>query len=114
MHGGVFMVMWMEMIVNHIKFRKSDIWYVLLFSFGYGILNFLYTFLKEPVYSTLDWKSVTSYFNAIGATIVSAIHFWIGYYYCKKVKVTDNESIYNSNNSYQIDNSSSLLRIQIK
>ncbi len=50
MHGGIFLILWMELIVNRMRFKRNDFLFVLLFAGCYGIINFSYTFLKEPVY----------------------------------------------------------------
>ena len=51
MHGGIFIILWMELIVNSLKFNKLDFIYVLGTSLTYALVNYIYTYIQsKPVY----------------------------------------------------------------
>jgi hypothetical protein len=86
MHGGVFIVLWIDNILNKIRFYKRHMYFLIAFSIFYCILNILYTVADEPVYIVLDWKSISSYFYALLASGLSMFHFYIGYIFYLRMK----------------------------
>eukprot|EP01016_Furgasonia_blochmanni_P054163 TRINITY_DN8885_c0_g1_i3.p1 TRINITY_DN8885_c0_g1~~TRINITY_DN8885_c0_g1_i3.p1 ORF type:complete len:246 (+),score=29.02 TRINITY_DN8885_c0_g1_i3:248-985(+) len=97
MHGGVLFVIWFENLINMVRFHKEHYWIIIVFSIFYVFINVGFTILEEPVYVTLNWKNFASFMDALLATLVSLLHFYIGYKFFKKVKVQKgmaNTSVY--------------------
>jgi hypothetical protein len=89
MHGGLFIVMWIENLMNKIKFNLKNIKLLVIFLFFYLCINLLATLLDKPVYGPITWRNVISYLAGIVTIGCSVLHFYLGYIFYEKKKKTD-------------------------
>jgi len=78
-HGGVSMLVWLEILFNGMTFPKSHRKVLAWFIVVYLINNLVWTVLnKKPVYPPVDWVSPRSYILKVLATLAVMGGFILG------------------------------------
>ena len=86
MHGGLFVIMWIENFMNKIKFNLKNVKILVLFLIFYLTINMLATLFDKPVYAPITWKNIISYLAGIVTVGFSILHFYLGHMFYEKKK----------------------------
>ena len=88
MHGGIFIVLWLEMIINNIVFTKRHLLLAVFLGLIFVVEIILYfLFLDQPIYPGMDITTYICYILLAGCYVVSIGHFSVGYYFSNKIKL---------------------------
>lgn len=61
LHGGFFLAILIDMVINNIQFIKSHLIITCALTTVYGCVNIFYTLNWEPVYPGITWDNAKSY-----------------------------------------------------
>lgn len=72
-HSVPFMTVISNIVLSRIEFRRSDLVYCMIFSVGYGFINFSSAYyLNFIVYPFIPWTNIESY--VIGSVLLLAVY----------------------------------------
>ena len=86
-HGGIFLCILIEIVINNIAFKWKHFILIAISSLAYFIINITVTLADKPVYPMMDWKSIKSYgFIAVGLITV-VLTFMSGVFFYELIKM---------------------------
>ncbi|KAL4475521.1 hypothetical protein ABPG72_013345 [Tetrahymena utriculariae] len=85
-HGIIFVLYYVEYIINNIIFRWKQFYLTLAGCAVYMIVNIIVTFSYQKVYSIISWVSLTSYIYVVVAFLITLFHYWVGIKLYQKFK----------------------------
>mmetsp|Transcript_6387 Transcript_6387/g.575 ORF Transcript_6387/g.575 Transcript_6387/m.575 type:complete len:91 (+) Transcript_6387:502-774(+) len=74
----MFLLIWIDNILNEIRFFKRHAFFLTLFIGLYLLVNILVTFYDKPVYKPIDWTTVACYIYIVAAVVLGLSHFFLG------------------------------------
>ena len=89
-HGVMILFLYIDFILNDIRFYKRHVTF-LLFTMGfYAIVNYIVSMYFGPVYKVLDWSGITTYLYLCLAALLGVGHYFWGvllYQFLKKKRI---------------------------
>lgn len=80
-HGGLFLILWIDNLFNLVRFHTNHLWLVLGVLTLYLFQNLVVTLTVSPFYLALSWNDFKSFLIILCFYLLCYIHFMIGQWY---------------------------------
>lgn len=86
MHGGLFIVILVDFIVNNIQFYRNHIYIVMITAVLYLGVNCFYTLTVHTIYPMITYENIITYITLGLSFALCIISFIIGHLIFTKIK----------------------------